>query len=129
MAELDFERRLERLFAEAPAFADEKAFVAAVERKLDRGWTMRRWLIGAAGLVGGVLGASQLVMSNIMGEVEAASAASAGSARLVQASLAQWAPRLDVLATLPAGSSVVWVAGGLALLALGFVVTRVIEEI
>ena len=126
MAELDFERRLERLFAEAPAFSDEKAFAEAVERKLDRGWTMRRWLIGAAGVVGGVVGASQLIMSNFVGELEAASA---GSTRLMRAGMAEWAPRLDVLSALPAGSSVVWLASGLAVLALGFVLTRVIEEI
>jgi hypothetical protein len=126
MAELDFERRLERLFAEAPAFSDEKAFADSVERKLDRGWAMRRWLIGAAGVVGGVVGASQLVMSNFFRDVEAASA---GSARLVRASFAEWAPRFDILAALPAGSSVVWVASGLAVLGLAFVLTRVIEEI
>jgi hypothetical protein len=126
MAELDFERRLERLFAEAPAFSDEKAFADSVERKLDRGWVLRRWLIGAAGGVGGVVGASQLVMSNFAGQMEAAST---GSTRLVRASLAEWAPRLDILSALPAGSSVVWLASGMAVLALGFVLTKVIEEI
>ena len=126
MAELDFERRLERLFADAPAFSDEKAFADSVERKLDRGWTMRRWLIGSAGLVGGVVGASQLIMSNFVGEVEAASQ---GSARIVRAGMAEWGPRLDILSALPDGSSVVWLASGLAVLALGFVLTRVIEEI
>src|SRR3990167_9618981 len=73
MAELEFERRLERLFGDAPAFSDEKAFAMAVERKLARGWTLRRMLIGAAGLVGGVVGASQLILSNFVGQVEAAS--------------------------------------------------------
>lgn len=48
MAELEFERRLERLFAEPPAFSDEKAFAVSVERKLNRGWNIRRWTIGAA---------------------------------------------------------------------------------
>ena len=57
MVELEFERRLERLFADAPAFSDEKAFATSVERKLDRGWNLRRILIGAAGLVGGLVGA------------------------------------------------------------------------
>ena len=42
MAELDFERRLERLFAETPAYADDDAFAERVERRLDRGWTARR---------------------------------------------------------------------------------------
>lgn len=126
MADLDFERHLERLFSEAPVLPDEAAFAEAVERKLDRGWMLRRWLIGAAGLIGGVVGASQLVMSNFVGQVEAASA---GSTQLVRASLAEWSPRLDALSALPAGSSVVWLAGGMAVLALGFVLTRVLEEI
>lgn len=126
MAELDFERRLERLFAEGPAFPDEAVFAASVERKLDRGWAMRRWLIGSAGVVGGIVGASQLVVSNLRLDL---AAASAGSSRLLKAGMTEWAPRLDILAALPDGSSVVWLASGLAVLALGFVLTRVIEEI
>lgn len=125
MAELDFERRLERLFAEPPAFSDEKAFAMSVERKLDRGWSIRRWTIGAAGLVGGVVGASQLIMSNFMQQLETASS---GSTRLLETGMAQLAPRTDLLSMLPAGSSMVWIAGGMAVLAFGFVVTRVLEE-
>jgi hypothetical protein len=125
MAELEFERRLERLFNEPPAFSDEGAFARLVEQKLDRGWTLRRWIIGAAGLVGGVVGASQLIMSNFMEQVETASE---GSTRLIEAGFTQWAPRLEVLSSLPAGSSVVWIAGGMAVLAIGFIVTRVLEE-
>ncbi len=125
MAELEFERRLERLFNEPPALAGEGAFAALVEQKLNRGWTLRRWTIGAAGLVGGVVGASQLIMSNFVEQVETASK---GSTRLIEAGMSQWAPRLEMLSALPAGSSVVWIAGGMAVLAIGFVVTRVLEE-
>ena len=125
MVELEFERRLERLFAEPPAFSDEKAFAVSVERKLNRGWNIRRWTIGAAGLAGGVTGASQLIMSNFVHQVESASE---GSTRLLQAGVQQLAPRSDLLAALPAGSSVVWIASGMAVLAIGFVVTRVFEE-
>ncbi len=125
MAELEFERRLERLFNEPPALAGEGAFAALVEQKLNRGWTLRRGIIGAAGLVGGVVGASQLIMSNFIEQVETASK---GSTRLIEAGMSQWAPRLEMLSALPAGSSVVWIAGGMAVLAIGFVVTRVLEE-
>ncbi len=125
MAELEFERRLERLFGDAPAFSDEKAFAMAVERKLARGWTLRRMLIGSAGLVGGVVGASQLIVSNFVGQVEAASE---GSSRVLRAGVAEWAPRVELLSALPNGTSVVWIASGLAVLAMGFVLTRVIEE-
>ena len=125
MAELEFERRLERLFNEPPALSGEGAFAALVEQKLNRGWTLRRGIIGAAGLVGGVVGASQLIMSNFIEQVETASK---GSTRLIEAGMSQWAPRLEMLSALPAGSSVVWIAGGMAVLAIGFVVTRVLEE-
>ncbi|MDO9430565.1 MAG: hypothetical protein V4820_10990 [Pseudomonadota bacterium] len=125
MAELEFERRLERLFNEPPALSGEGAFAALVEQKLNRGWTLRRGIIGAAGLVGGVVGASQLIMSNFIEQVETASK---GSTRLIEMGMSQWAPRLEMLSALPAGSSVVWIAGGMAVLAIGFVVTRVLEE-
>src|ERR1700712_1778468 len=49
MVELDFERRLERLFADHPELADAGTFAERVERRLDAGWTGRRWLIGAGG--------------------------------------------------------------------------------
>src|SRR5947208_17019490 len=72
MAEVDFERRLERLFAEAPELSDAAAFAERISRRLDAGWTARRWLIGAAGVVGGVIGASQLMVSNLFQRVETA---------------------------------------------------------
>ena len=37
MAELDFERRLERLFADLPELPDAAAFAERVERRLDAG--------------------------------------------------------------------------------------------
>src|SRR3954452_12665017 len=70
MAELDFERRLERLFAEGPELPDCQAFAETVERTLNRGWTARRWLLGAAGVVGGVVGASQLFASKLFERLE-----------------------------------------------------------
>jgi hypothetical protein len=125
MAEVDFERRLERLFAEAPAFPDESAFAERVERRLDRGWRLRRTLIWAAGLIGGVIGASQLVIANVVERVETASR---GSGHAVE-NLTRLAPSLQWLDALPAGSTVIWVASGFALLFLGLLLSRVIEEI
>ena len=40
MAELDFERRLERLFGEASELPDAAQFAERVERRLDAGWTI-----------------------------------------------------------------------------------------
>src|SRR5260221_10385602 len=60
MAEVVFERELERMFAEALAFADADYFAARVEQRLDRRWTARQVLIGGLGMVGGVIGGGQL---------------------------------------------------------------------
>ncbi len=124
MAEIDFERRLERLFAEAPELPDCKQFAEGVERTLSRGWTMRRWLIGAAGVVGGVVGASQLFASNLFQRVESAEQ----SARVLTAGLQRVTPSADMVSALSGGFGV-WVAVGLAVLTMGFALTRVIEEI
>lgn len=124
MAELDFERRLERLFAETPAFADDEAFAERIGRRLDRGWTTRRWLIGAAGVAGGLIGVSQLVVSGVFHRMETAeTSARALSSGLTQTAPAQW------ISTLPSGGVVVWIAVAVAIAMLGFVLTRVIEEI
>ena len=128
MAEVDFERRLERLFAEAPELPDCAVFAQTVEKKLHRGWQARRWLIGAAGVVGGVVGASQLFASNLFQRVETAEQ----SARVVSASVGQGLSRVgattDMVSALSGGYGV-WLAAGLAVLMMVFVLTRVIEEI
>jgi hypothetical protein len=125
MVELDFERRLERLFAESPELADAGSFAERVERRLDAGWTARRWLIGAAGVVGGVIGASQLMVSNVFQRVETAS----DSARLLTTSFSHISSGTDWVAAISSGGTVVWVAAGLAVIMMGFVLTRVIGEI
>jgi hypothetical protein len=124
MAELDFERRLERLFAEVPELPDARSFAERVERRLDRGWTARRWLIGAAGMAGGVIGASQLLVSNLFQRVETAEQ----SARALSQGLARVTPSSDMVSALSGGYGL-WIAVGLAVLTLGFAVSRVIEEI
>ena len=124
MAEVDFERRLERLFADAPDFPDAGAFASRIEDRLNRGWTTRRWLIGAAGVAGGVVGASQLLMSNIFQRVESAEQ----SARALGAGISRVTPTTDMVSALSGGYGV-WLAVGLAIVTMGFVVSRVIEEI
>ncbi len=125
MVELDFERRLERLFADYPELPDAGSFAERVERRLDAGWTARRWLIGAAGVVGGVIGASQLMLSNVFQRVETAG----DSARLLTSSLNHISTGTDWVAALSNGGTAVWVAAGLAVIMMGFVLTRVIGEI
>ena len=125
MADIDFERRLERMFVDAPEMPDAGAFAERVERRLDAGWTRRRWVIGAAGVVGGVIGASQLMISNVAERVENAGA----SARLLSSGLSQVAPKAGWLDAIASGGGVVWIAVSLAVLMMGFVLTRVIGEI
>ena len=124
MAEADFERRLERLFGEAPDLADSQAFAERIERRLDRGWTARRWLIGVAGGVGGVIGASQLMMFNLFQRVEDAGQ----SAQALGQGLSRVTPSTEMVSALSGGYGV-WIAVGLAVVTMGFAVARVIEEI
>lgn len=123
MAEVEFERRLERLFAASSELDDAQAFAARVERRMSRGWTARRWLIGAAGIAGGVIGASQLVFSNLPGRYEAAEQ----SARTLGAGLARVSPSPDILSALSSDYGL-WMAVGLAVLTLGYAVSRMIDE-
>jgi hypothetical protein len=123
MAELEFERRLERLFAESAELPDAADFAERLARRLDRGWTARRWLIGAAGTAGGLTAASQLLLSGVLQRAHGLEA----SARLVGRGLSRSEPG-QWIAALPAGGGVVWVAAGLAVVLIGFVLARVIEE-
>jgi hypothetical protein len=122
---VEFERRLERLFAEAPELPDAGPFADRVERRLDAGWTARRWLIGAAGVVGGVIGASQLMVSNLFQRVETAG----DSARLLSTSINHISAGTDWMAAISSGGAVVWAATAMAVVMMGFVLTRVIGEI
>ena len=125
MADVEFERRLERLFGDAPEMPDAGGFAERIERRLNAGWTARRWLIGAAGVVGGVIGASQLMMSDLFQRVETAS----DSARLLSSGLTHMSPRADWLSAISGGGGVVWIAASAAVLMMAFVLTRVIGEI
>jgi hypothetical protein len=125
MVDIEFERRLERLFAEASELADAGPFAERVERRLDAGWTARRWLIGAAGVIGGVIGASQLMVSNLFQRVETAG----DSARLLSTSMNHISMGANWMAAVSSGGAVVWAAAAMAVVMMGFVLTRVIGEI
>ena len=71
-----------------------------------------------------MIGASQLFMSNLFERVEAAEQ----SARLVGQGLSRVSPSTDMVSALSGGYGL-WVAVALAVVSLGFVVSRVIEEI
>ncbi len=124
MVDPDFEVRLGRWFAEAPAFADADVFARRVEARLDRSWSMRNALIGAAGLGGGLVAAGQMLGTNLFHSVAAASDASMHAVSL----WARTAGQLRVLTMLPIGGEVVWMGAALAVLAVVLMATRSLEE-
>ncbi|HEX8233390.1 MAG TPA: hypothetical protein VF559_08610 [Caulobacteraceae bacterium] len=124
MADYDFERRLERMFAEVPHFGDANAFAQAVESKLDRSWAMRRMMIGAAGLVGGLIFAAQTLGAGLTQRME-------GLGGELLADVSQrftLAPELKAASYLPYSAEVLWMGVGLAVLAVALVATRALEE-
>lgn len=125
MAEVDFERRLERLFAGDPELSDAGSFADRVERRLDRGWTARRWLIGAAGGAGGIIAASQIIMSNLAERVVSAG----DSARALGVGLTEITPKAEWLTGVAAGGATVWIAAALAIVTMGFALARVFQEL
>jgi hypothetical protein len=72
MSDPSFESRLERLYSQPPQVAEPEAFAARVQARLDREWSLRRGLIGAAGLIGGVIAATQTVGAQTYAQFAAA---------------------------------------------------------
>ncbi|WP_165187450.1 hypothetical protein [Caulobacter soli] len=125
MADLDFETQLSRLYGQAPVFRDAELFTQQVTGKLDRGWALRRVLIGATGVVAGVAAAVQLVGARFASEF---SQMSQDSAHQLYASLDKVVDRYDQLFTLGGGETL-WLGVALVVLALGFAVTRLVDEV
>ena len=124
MADPDFETRLQRLFAEAPDLADADGFARRIEARLDRSWTLRRILIGTAGLGGGAIAVAQTVGAHLFDRVAGFSDASASAVSQSARTLSQ----LHLLSALPIGGEVLWVGAGLALLAVVLMATRSLEN-
>ena len=125
MAEPDFEAQLTRLYGEAPSFPDADLFASQISAALDRGWALRRLVIGAAGVAVGVIAAVQLVTTRFSAELQALSR---DGARDVSSEVDTLLARLNHMVTTPASVEALWLAAGLAVLAIGFAVTRAMEE-
>jgi hypothetical protein len=65
------------------------------------------------------------MMSNVVQRVETAE----DSARLLSSGLTHMTPRADWMAALSSGGNIVWIAAAMAVVMMGFVLTRVIGEI
>jgi len=130
MSDLEFETRLDRMFAEPPHFADAELFARQVETRLERGWSLRRLFIGAAGIAAGVLGVSQ-----IMGAGLFLRAAGDRAGQQVQALEGAWTSLTNAASTgvnlgaLPVNGEVLWMTAALGVMALAFAITRVTQEL
>ena len=65
MADFELESKLDKLFADGPAFDDADQFANKIEQRLSRRWTTRRLLIGGVGGLGGLIGVGQLMGSGL----------------------------------------------------------------
>lgn len=130
MADHGFEGELHRMFAESPPMADAGRFAAGVETRLERGWRLRRIMIGGAGLLGGGVAVAQVLTANLG---ERLGAASQQSLQAAQRGLAQvtlpGSAELANLRALPYGTEVMWLVLGLAVLAAALFATRSVEEL
>jgi hypothetical protein len=125
MADVEFERRLLQMFDQPPAFADADRFALGVEARLDRGWNFRRLVIGAFGLVGGVIGALQMMSSGLAPQLGTASTEAVGMMNREFRDV--WQAGAGY-ASMPLSGEVMWMAAALGVMALAFAVTRAVEE-
>lgn len=125
MADLDFDMRLSRLFAEDPALPDGDAFARRVEARLERNWTLRRVLIGGAGLVGGLVVAGQMLMPHVAQRIQSIPVPTAAN---LQQGMETLIPQWKVLSYLPYSSELLWIGAGLAALGVAALAKRSIED-
>ena len=129
MSDPSFEHQLGRLFAEQPTFPDQPAFTAAVQARLERGWTVRRLMIGAAGSVGGLIAAVQIVHADLVHRSGSASHTADDRAHDLAAELIARSQAALHLQTLPFGGEVVWMVAGLGAVGLALVAARVMDSL
>jgi hypothetical protein len=126
MADKTFETELDRLFGEHPAFPDADLFALRVESSLERGWTFRSFLIGGLGLIGGLVAVVQLMGYGVLPKLNALAAEYAPTVQV------KWTD-VAVSHVLPGGlevnGEILWMSAAMAVVAVGFALTRAIREI
>jgi hypothetical protein len=124
MAEV-FEARLDKLFAEPPAFEDAGVFAGHVQSKLDRNWATRRLVIGALGGIGGLIGVGQIVSSGVVGHMKSLAQ---GAPSLASIDFSHWHGHLSAGLS-PATSGAAWLGMAAIGIALALALSRLIEDL
>ncbi len=119
-----FEHDLQRLFAEAPPRPDAELFALRVRERLDMTWTWRSLAVGCAGAGAGALALWQLGGAQVLARLGEAVQAPVGDAWRRAPVLADVAQALQAA---PVPPELVWLLGGLTLLAAGFAATRAFD--
>jgi hypothetical protein len=127
MSDPSFEHQLGRLFAEPPLLTGHAEFTAAVQARLERGWAMRRILIGAAGVIGGLVATAQVVGANLVQRVAVASQGADNRVRDAAVDLVARGEATLHLQSLPIGGEVLWMVAGLAAMGVALVAARLME--
>ncbi len=122
----DFERRLQRAFAEAPAYPDEQLFAARVQTRLDQGEAVRRSVIAIVGSFGALIAVAQLLSAGLGTRASQLSAGAGEAARIGWGALTRDASGL--MAAAPLGGELAWTVAALGGTALALVASRFIDD-
>jgi hypothetical protein len=126
MVEREFEAGLERMFGQSPTFADADAFTRKVETRLNRDWRLRTFGLGAAGVIGGVVAATQTIGAGLFGRLQHFSVSSASAADNLYHDALE---RAGVLTQAGSGVSIFWIVSGLMILTAVVGATRAFDEL
>jgi len=121
----EFEARLDKMFAEPPAFEDAGDFAGHVQSKLNRNWATRRLVIGALGGIGGLIGVGQIVSSGVVGHMKSLAQGAPGLASI---DIRHWHGHLNAGFS-PATSGAVWLGLAAVGIALALALSRLIEDL
>jgi hypothetical protein len=123
----DFERRLSRLFDQAPAFPDEALFAARVNERLNQGQSVRRLVIGAVGGLGAVVATGQILSTGVLGRMAQARTESAEAVEIGWSALTRDSGGL--LAAVPMQGEMLWTVAGLGALAVALLAARLADPL
>jgi len=126
MSDFDFDARLERLFSQTPRVLDPEGFARRLEHRLEREWTVRRLLIGAAGVIGATVTLSQTLGSHFLTRAEAVAGP---TARALTKDVAAFDPQALLGDRMLWSGEALWTIAVLAGLAAAFMATRWAEAL